>query len=342
MHLDTHGGPTDRSGHGLIRWLYEGRPGEQRMDLAPVVTVVPFVRQSSGGEYRVSATTPKLSRVCSSTLSPIRGGQWDRRDRQAVHATIFGAPLRDGARRSCSTWDACRRCHPRRSVLLERVETTEAFGTDPITTTLQRYYDADEARVVAVVTIDVSHVDAATSPAIIARFADADEPERNPRMLGEDSFKVAELKDGRRLAQGRVALDPGRYESTVMVVDISNGATGIERSSLVVRPPDDRLRFSDVTWAEALEPLRFASLASYSEAFHVGPYRVLPRTDASFERGETTATSMTTWGTAASTASAGRLRRTPAVPASWRCRRSRTTTARRCRTRSGPTGRTKP
>ena len=38
-------------GMGVIRWIYEGRPGE-RMDMDPIV-VVPFVRDGSG-EYKVS------------------------------------------------------------------------------------------------------------------------------------------------------------------------------------------------------------------------------------------------------------------------------------------------
>jgi len=80
--LDTHGGPT--TGRGLLRWIYEGRPGG-RMDLDPVV-IVPFVRQSSG-EYRVSYD-PKLSSIFFDALAVEE--QWDR----AIDKfnEIFGAP----------------------------------------------------------------------------------------------------------------------------------------------------------------------------------------------------------------------------------------------------------
>jgi hypothetical protein len=249
------------------------------MDLDPV-TVVAFVRDT-GGEYRISYD-PDLTSVFFDALA-IREGTHAPVDRLFA---LLGSPLRSELGVMLDL-GRMQEVPPQSRVLLERVETAENFGTEPITMTLQRYYDADAGHAVAVVTIDVSQIDPTSAPAIIARFADADDPERDPRMLGEDSFKVAELIDGRRLAQGRVVLAPGRYETTVMVVDISTGATGIERSSLVIRPPDDRLRFSDVTWAVALEPLRYASLASHSEAFHVGPFRVLPRPDSVFERGAT-------------------------------------------------------
>jgi len=58
----------------------------------------------------------------------------------------------------------------------------------------------------------------------------------------------------------------------------------MQRTTIVIPPPSDRLRMSDVVWADVLNPLEFASLASHDEPFHVGPFRVVPRLDSVFPR----------------------------------------------------------
>jgi hypothetical protein len=53
-----------------------------------------------------------------------------------------------------------------------------------------------------------------------------------------------------------------------------------------VSAADDRLRASDVTLALELDSLRYASLSSHDEPFHVGPFRIVPRLDARLRRGD--------------------------------------------------------
>ncbi len=106
------------------------------------------------------------------------------------------------------------------------------------------------------------------------------------RLLGEDSFRRLET-DGRRIAQGRLAIDPGTYVLTLMVADPVEIRTSMHQSSVVVPPPSRQLRFSDVGWVEKLAPLEFRSLASYDEPFVVGPFNVLPKIGTVFRPGET-------------------------------------------------------
>jgi GWxTD domain-containing protein len=271
--IDTHSGAT--AGHGMIRWLYEGRP-EARMDMDPVV-IVPFVRQTTG-EYRVSYD-PKLSSVFFDALAVEE--QWDRGTDRFLE--IFGAPR---ATELSVMLDLGRmqEVPPQAQVLLERVETVESYATHAILVNVSRYAPPDGG-VVTVVTADVSHVPSDTTPAVIARFRprNAQEPER---MLGEDTFRTATLPE-RRVAQSRLRLEPGTYDLTVLVADPNTAATGMHRASFDIPQPTDRLRLSDVVWADELTALEYASMASHDEPFVVGPFRVLPRLDETFRCGET-------------------------------------------------------
>jgi GWxTD domain-containing protein len=272
--LDTQSGPT--AGRGLLRWVYEGRP-EQRMDLDPVV-IVPFVRQSTG-EYRVSYD-PKLSSVFFDALAVEE--QWDRAIEKFLE--IFGAPR---ATEMSVMLDLGRmqEVPPQAQILLERVETVESYSTHPVDVDVSRYVHPDGSGVVAVVTVDVDHVEQSTRPAIITRFRAQDASDRQ-RMLGEDSFRVEHVAE-QRVAQGRVLLEPGSYDVTVLVADPATASTGMHRTSIRIPEPSDRLRLSDVIWAEELSPLEFASLASHDEPYLVGPFRVVPRLAGDFSPGET-------------------------------------------------------
>jgi hypothetical protein len=166
------------------------------------------------------------------------------------------------------------------------VETIEAYRTRPLEAVLQRYRHPDDGETVAVLTVDVTHVAEPNAPSVVARFGFADEPERPPRMLGEDSFVIVKA-GARRLAQGRLKLGPGRYALTVVVVDPETAATGLYRESFEVSPPASGLALSDLALAGELEALPYAALSSHDEPFHVGPYRVHPRPSTTFRTGET-------------------------------------------------------
>jgi len=274
LHLATDGLPA--AGRGVIRWIYEGRPG-QRMDVAPVV-VVPFVRDA-GGEYRVSYD-PDLSSVFFDA-NAIREDQDRTTDK---FLDIMGAqPV--SSLSVMLDLGRMQEVPPQEQVLLERVETMEAYDTYPVRSRVDRYTYPGRNGNLTVLTLDIADTAAGEKPAIIARFAPHDAT-RQPRLLGEDSFRVWE-SDGIRVAQGRISLDPGSYTLTLLVADPIKVRTGLSKIGVEIPDGSGRFRFSDVAWASTLESLQYASLASHDEPYLVGPFRVVPRLDAAHRRGET-------------------------------------------------------
>jgi hypothetical protein len=161
----------------------------------------------------------------------------------------------------------------------------EAYDSFELRVRVERYAQRAQGQIV-VVTVDLSDSGGSDKPTIVARFAPSEATQR-VRLLGEDSFRLTEPSE-QRMAQGRIALDPGQYAMTVMLADALKVRTGLFRSSIEVPEPSEDLRFSDIVWASNLESLPYAALASYEEPFHVGPFRVVPRFEATFSPGDTT------------------------------------------------------
>lgn len=261
-------------GGGVLRWIYEGRPSG-RADMNPVV-IVAFVRETTG-EYRISYD-PELSSVFFNELA-VREGWNTGRDRflelmGAPRATEMSVMLDLGRMQEVPS---------QARVLLERVETTASYATEPLQASLTRYAHPDRPGVVAVVTADVTGV-GGVRPAAIARFTPHDAT-REPRMLGEDSFRLAEVA-GQRVVQGRIVLDPGDYDLTLMVVDPQSAVTRMHRGTFRAALPGAALQLSDVTLALELAPVEYAALASHDEPFHVGAFRVVPRAAPELPAGE--------------------------------------------------------
>lgn len=272
--LRTEG--LENAGPGLIRWIYDGRPNG-RMDLNPTV-VVPFVRDS-GGEWRLSYD-PKLSSVFFDA-NAIREGQ----DKDIEEFLARNNAQRKSQLSVMLDLGRMQEVPPQAQVLLESVETAESYETFALEPAIQRYQEPGTERSVVVTTLDITDSGDGRRPAIVARFAPAQGDQR-PRILGEESFKVAE-SGGRRFAQGRIALEPGSYTVTVLSADPVQVRTGLTRRTLVVPESGDRFRFSDVILADYLESLDYASLSSHTEPFLVGPFRVIPRMNSRYVAGET-------------------------------------------------------
>jgi GWxTD domain-containing protein len=271
--LVPNSGPT--SGQGVIRWIYEGRPGE-RMDMNPVV-VVPFVRDT-GGEYRLTYD-PKLASVFFDPNkfqdNPLRGYErWLEMVSTPMGRSDLSVMLDLGRMQEVP---------PQQKILMTQVETLESYDTEPLSFSANRFRHPDEGTVL-VTTVDVSNTGPDYKPAIIARYQPQDGGE--PRLLSEAEFRMEDRDGGVRLAEGRIALPPGDYLVTVIVADPQNATTGLGRSTVAIRPPGRTPRFSDVVLAAELESLPYASLASYDEPFIVGPFRVLPRMDDVLLKGE--------------------------------------------------------
>ena len=278
MEVETHDDlRADRaSAAGVIRWIYQGRPG-QRMDLNPVV-VVAFTRDA-GGEYRVSYD-PDLTSVFfdASRIGP------ERQDALDKFFEVVGAQSRSELSVMLDL-GRMQEVPPAEQVLLESVETMESYQTLPLHVQLNRYFRPDDGQPLAVINIDLQSDAGRETPAILARFVPHDAA-RATRILGEESFKLAE-QEGYRVAQGRIALDPGEYTVTVVVADPVDVKTGMHRATLELPPPPQSMSFSDPVWAFAVEPVPYASLSSYDEPFHLGPFRVLPKIDSTYHRGAT-------------------------------------------------------
>lgn len=276
-HWDLQTQSSSTSGHGLIRWVYEGRPGG-RQDVAPTV-IVPFVRQASG-EYRLSYD-PRLSSVFFDALKIEE--YWDIQNRFDQYKELAGLP-RATELSVMLDLGKMQEVPPHAQVILERIETTESYQTQPLDVAIHRYRHPEQGGMIAVVTVDVSEFTGAMVPAVIARFQPPDAAAR-PRMLGEDSFKVLEEGD-RRLVQGRLLLDPGSYDVTVLAANPSTALTGMDRTRINIPAASDRLRLSEIAWANELEPVEVSALATHDEPFIVGSFRVVPRLDEAFNPGD--------------------------------------------------------
>jgi len=259
---------------GLIRWTYQGRP-TGKGDMSPII-IIPFVRDLTG-EYHVSYD-PELSSVFFNPLNqgdPTHPEVDKLLDRIVPTRSDLSVMLDLGRMQEIPTQE---------QVLIERVETLEAYATDPVVAEIHQFLAPDSALPTTVVTLDLSDNAPGGKPTIVARFVPLDAT-RPTRILGEDSFAV-QLTDAGRRAQGRIDLAPGKYVLTLLVADPIAVRTGFHRMEFAVRAPSDRLRFSDIVWADRLESLRYATLSSYDEPFLIGPFHVVPRLSNRFSPGD--------------------------------------------------------
>lgn len=264
------------SGRGLIRWIYEGRPGG-RTDLDPVV-VVPFVRQA-GGEYRI-AYDPDLSSVFYDPLR--RGGGASA----GVARTL--ETLGDPRRSVLSVMLDLGRMQevpPQERVLIDRVDTTEFYQTLPLESRVFRFVHPESNSPVVSLAMELPLNADSGPPAIIARFRPHDVAGET-RLLAEDSFRVIDAA-GRRTVEARIVLAPGRWDLTALVVDAHSAATAMYRQTFEIPTSTSSLHSSDPVIAAELSPLPYASLRSHDEPFILGPFRVVPRVTPRLQRGET-------------------------------------------------------
>lgn len=263
-----------RTSPGIIRWLYEGRPGG-RTDVDPIV-VVAFERH--GNEYKLSID-PKLASVFFDQL-----GLEEETPATRMAEQLFSRP-KVSELSVMLDMGKMQEVPPQAQVILERVETTESYRSRAVEARIDRYQVQGTTGAVAVVTVDLTQDPPGSNPVVIGRFAPRDAT-RETRLLGEDSFRF-ESQGGQRVAQGRLRLDPGTYDVTVMVLDPLTSLPGVVRRTIEVPQPSDRLRLSDVALATKLEPVRYAALASHDESFQVGLFNVVPRFGDRLKPGET-------------------------------------------------------
>jgi GWxTD domain-containing protein len=256
---------------GLIRWVYL-KPGGRR-DVDPVV-YVPFVRSVSG-EYRLSYD-PKLSSpffTWSQVEDNRTKGLGDFLTSIQPGGTALGAMLDLGKLQEVP---------PQEIILLDSIETIETYAYEPLPLAIDRFQPGGSG-LLAVVTVSIPGPSGVEPPSIIARFTQKG-LKTEAKVLGEGSFRI-ENEGDERIAQGRVSLEAVPWEVTVLSVEPGTGISRIFRGRVDPLPSGPALRLSDVVPARALEPLPFASQASYDAPYIVGGFRVTPRAGSPFRRG---------------------------------------------------------
>ncbi|HEX6851473.1 MAG TPA: GWxTD domain-containing protein [Candidatus Polarisedimenticolaceae bacterium] len=258
---------------GLLRWIYESRPGG-RNDL-PNIVVVPFVKTTTG-EFKLSAD-PRLASIffdpqlLADRTSP---NSWDRyRAENAGTGTRLDVLLDLGKMQEVP---------PQEQVLLERVETRETYAQRPLAVRLDRYQPEGTPGTLVVVTLDLPPSDDA--PALVVRFTARDAP-RPPKILAEGAFRIERGPEG-RVAQGRVPLEPGTWDVLALAVDPRESANRIWRGSIAVAAPSTALRLSDPVLAWRVEPLEYRGLTGYDAPYTFGGFRIVPRLSPALARGE--------------------------------------------------------
>ncbi len=256
---------------GLIRWVYQ-KPGGRR-DVDPVV-FVPFVRSISG-EYRVSYD-PKLS-------SPFF--TWSQvEDNRTAGIGNFLTSIQPGGDALGVMLDLgkLQEVPPQEAVLLDSIETIETFAYEPLPLAIDRFQPGGSG-LLAVVTVSIPGPQGVEPPSILARFARKG-VKTGAHILGEGSFRI-ENEGDKRIAQGRVLLDPVPWEITVLAVEPGTGVSRIFRGRVEPLPGSQALHLSDIVLASVMEPLPFAAQASYDAPYIVGGFHVTPLASAKVERG---------------------------------------------------------
>jgi GWxTD domain-containing protein len=265
--LDANTGGLPTATRGLIRWIYEGRPAGR--PTADAVTVVAFVRDASG-EYRISYE-PRLTSVFFDWQSARERSTrpWD------TWMDKFMPPTRSDLAVMLDQ-GSLQEVPSQEEVLLDRVVTYEAYSTQPLALRLDRYDSQTEpGNVLVILRVLLHGAGSGNTPAVIARFAPVDATLRT-RTLAEGSFQIAP-SEGDRVVEGRVTLEPGTWSVTVLAADPEGRDNGLYRGTVVIPPRTSALRLSDIVLASLLEPVRYASLASYDEPFYIGAFRVISR-----------------------------------------------------------------
>jgi GWxTD domain-containing protein len=262
----------DAASSGLIRWTYARPAGQPGLD--PVV-YVPFVRNASG-EYKLSYD-PVLS-------SPFFN--WNDDSTRLAGLGDFMSSLRQSSTRDpldvMLDLGRMQEVPPQEEILIESVESVETFAFDPLPLSLDRF-DAKGGGTLVVATVAIPGAADAPPTTVLGRFSRKGSKE-GARLLGEGSFRLEGEGDA-RVVQSRIVLDPGAWEVTLLAVDPVTGSNRVYRGTIDPLP-SGALRTSDVVLARALEPLPYATQASYDAPYIVGGFRVTPLVGTTLPRGE--------------------------------------------------------
>jgi GWxTD domain-containing protein len=276
-YIDLETRSTSTSGRGLIRWIYEGKPGG-RTDVDPVI-VVPFVRDMSG-EYRVSSD-PKLASVFFDELALKEGRAQFIED----VLTALGAPGR-GELGVMLDLGKLQEVPPYEQVLLERIETAETYRAYPLPIQVDRFRHPDEDGTLMIVTVHLPDVRPDTRPPVLARFTQRD-PDGKQVLVGEGSFLYRPDGSGGTVAQSRIVLEPGTWDLFTAAAVLDQGKTGVANRVVVAPPPTPDLTTSDVVLASDFSPVAVDALRSHDQPFVLGAFEVVPRAGRPLQPGDT-------------------------------------------------------
>jgi GWxTD domain-containing protein len=271
--VNAHAGSEVDDSKGLIRWVYL-KPGGRR-DVDPVV-YVPFVRDVTG-EYRLSYD-PALS-------SPFFN--WNAiDDRRTAGLGSFMSGIQPGSKDPLGVrldLGKMQEVPPQEKFVMDSVESVETFAYQPLPLAIDRFR-LDAGGCVTVLTVAIPGPADSVTPALMARFA-RKSAGVSAHLLGEGSFRVEDA-GSQRIAQARVTLEAGTWDLTVLAVDPASGVSRIFKGKVTTLPAVAPLLLSDVVLAREMEPLPFATQASYDSPYIVGGFRVTPRVPDVVPRGD--------------------------------------------------------
>lgn len=265
-------GQRNKDSVGLIRWTYT-RPGGRKDTDATVY--VPFVRDVTG-EYHLSSD-PELS-------SPFFN--WaDVDNRRTAGLDTFMQTLGPTSKTELGAFldlGKMQEVPPQEKFLMDSVESVETYAYEPLPLAIGRFR-LDTGGFLAVVTVAIPSSSDSEPPALIARFTRTSDSKVH--LLGEGSFR-AEGDGVGRVSQARVVLEAGSWSVTVLAVDQGTGVSRIFKGKVDPLPGAVPLGLSDVVLARTMEPLQFATQASYDAPYLIGGFRVVPRANTTIKRGD--------------------------------------------------------
>jgi hypothetical protein len=240
------------------------------------VVFVPFVRDVTG-EYRVSYD-PKLSSPFFNWSQvednrTVGLGDLLTRFQPGSNVDSLGVMLDLGRLQEVP---------PQEAIILDSVETVETFAYDPLPITIDRF-QPDGKRTLFVLTVAMPGPAGVETSSVLARFSRKG-VKTGGQILGEGSFRL-HGDGGTRVSQGRVALDPGPWELTVLSVDSGTGRSRIFRGRVDTLPEGPALHLSDIVLASEMKPLPFVTQTSYDAPYIVGGFEVTPRPEPVVARG---------------------------------------------------------
>jgi len=169
-------------------------------------------------------------------------------------------------------------------ILLAQVDTYEIFQSSPLPVEIHRFEPPSGRRPMLTLTYHLPPASGESETALVARLTPQMDDAR-PRVASENAFRVESTPDG-RVAEVRFRVEPGEWDLLALAVDPDSNTSAAFRETIQIREPSTGLHTSDPVFAAKIEPLPYATMATYDAPFTLGAFRVQSRRGNELPRGE--------------------------------------------------------